>query len=248
MKSVTQLRLPKRLVSNSGFTLVEVMLSISLLATLLVLVFAGMRFVTTAWDKGVRKYNGHNEVYMAQNWLRRTFAAVPALLLDAGGSPVDSREVPQYVAFEGSAQKMRFVATLPHHYGGGGLHVLELDGQGGVDKAQLLLSTRLLPLGSKGLFQSVSTPATESEVLLTDIVEARFSYLGEDVTGQWRWQETWSGRDILPYQVRIDLQLKSGVSWPGFVATLHSDGKRGPARVPGLSLGCSGTISAGWYG
>lgn len=98
--------------TQRGFTLLEVLLVISLLGVLLVLVAGALLGANRAVLKAERYTVNLDEIRAAQAFLRSSIAQ--ALPLDTSGEDdVNSG------FFEGSAQQLRFVATLPGELGGG---------------------------------------------------------------------------------------------------------------------------------
>ena len=62
--------------TDTGFTLVELLVATSVLALLSVVLFGGMRFGARAWEAGEASIERTGEVEAAQDLLRRTFSEI----------------------------------------------------------------------------------------------------------------------------------------------------------------------------
>ncbi len=212
-----------------GFTLLEVLASMVLLALLLLGVYSGIRTATHSVRSGTAAIERIDQVRSAQQFLRRELAqslTQPISLTDKG----------EPIYFVGSAHDMRYVAPLPGYLGklGPQLQRLKLvdDGHAGM---RLELSLALLPPDG-----GPTRPLGEPQVLLDHIREGSFNYRGTDTRGESvPWSTTWSDGRLLPQLVRIDLHTDEQIGWP----TLEVPLRVSPAQT-GLTRGSirGGTI------
>ncbi|WP_232823573.1 prepilin-type N-terminal cleavage/methylation domain-containing protein [Dyella sp. C9] len=196
-----------------GFTLLEVLGALALLALLLLGVYGGVRTATHAVHSGEQAIGRLDEIRSAQQFLRRELAQARAV-------PLGRTDKGDPIYFTGDAHVMRFVAPLPGYLGqlGPQLQQLKLvpDGKGG---SRLEASFALMPPDG-----SAPHALGEPEVLLEGIRDGSFSYRAPDTAqkaGDWR--DQWSDVRAMPRIVRIALRLKGTSNWPELDAPLRVD-------------------------
>ncbi len=181
---------------QAGFTLLEILLVLSLLGVLLALVGGAILGANRAVAKAEHYTTRLDEVRAAQNFLRRSIGQ--ALPLDDGHQQV----------FVGSAEGMAFMAPLSAALGGGiYLHTLTLHGQ----RLEVALTQGGQAWG-------------EPQVLLHQVRALRLSYRGYSPKGELSgWLDTWPWPGRLPRTVQIDAQLGGPVPWTAESVTLRLD-------------------------
>lgn len=188
-----------------GFTLLEVLVVISLLGVLLTLIGAAISGANRAMTKAERYSNRLDEVRSTQNFLR---SAIGQALPLAAGQPGES----QSPMFQGDADSLRFHAPLPATLGGG------------IYRHQVSLVAGRLQVSLQRLQGESLQPAREPQVLLQQVKALHLSYRGvspEGKTTEWLDRWPWPGR--LPRAVRIDAQLAGAIVWPRQVVRLRLD-------------------------
>ena len=188
----------------AGFTLLEVLAALVLLALLLVGVYSGIRTATHSVRSGTAAIERLDQIRSAQQFLQRELAQSLA-------QPISHTDQGEPIYFSGSAHEMRYVAPLPGYLGklGPQLQRLQLvdDGHDGL---RLELSLALLPPDGKPP-QALGEP----QVLLDHIRDGSFSYRGVDGRGAAvPWTTAWADGRVLPQLVRIRLQSQGSVDWP----------------------------------
>ena len=189
-----------------GFTLVEVMLAVSILAVIVLLATAALRVGLRAWEAGQRRVD-----------LQQESRALVELVSEAlaGASPYQGRlglNPERVVLFEGEPEEVRFVTNAPPLMLDAPVapfHAVVL-GRKGQDALRLI--ERLVPSDEP------FAPGPE-RVLSRSIT--RFSLAYRDESGTW--QERWDGREAggLPTAVRLELAIGGLVrSAPAVVVAL----------------------------
>ena len=204
----------------AGFTLLEILAALVLLALLLVGVYAGIASASRSVRSGTAAIERMDQMRSAQQFLRRELAQSVA-------EPIGHTDRGEPVYFQGSAHEMRYVAPLPGYLGkfGPQLQQLQLvdDGHGG---QRLELRLALLPPDGQP-----ARPLGEPQVLFDHIKQGSFSYRGVDPQGRAvAWSPQWADGRVLPLLVRIELQPQGRDSWPQLDVPLRVN----PAQATGL--------------
>ncbi|MDX1379829.1 MAG: prepilin-type N-terminal cleavage/methylation domain-containing protein [Xanthomonadales bacterium] len=200
-----------------GFTLIEFLLALMLLALLVGLAYGGLRTATRAADRGqdVLQHTAH--VRMAHQFVRGQFSRLLPLPYEVGPGDVGNR-----IVFEGGRDYVQYVAVMPGYLGTGGPQVQRIElaphGEGGM--ALWFQHAPLLALEEAGL------GSDEPILLLEGVEDASFLFLGRDEQGELLdWTETWTETDLLPAAISLDVTLSEDrqVDWPLLVTRLQLD-------------------------
>jgi len=204
---------------QGGFTLLEILIVLSLLAVLLTLVGGALVGANRAVMKADRYATRLDERRAAQGFLRQAISqALPLDLADNGASAPG--------LFVGTAQRLQFAATLPGNLGGGiQLHTIELAGPPAQQWMQIAFAQ---------VQDNVLRAWGEPQVLLHGVRGLALSYRGATPEGKpTGWLDAWPWPNRLPGTVRVKVQLDGAVGWPEEVIALRLD----------LSGGGSGSVT-----
>jgi general secretion pathway protein J len=198
---------------SAGFTLVELLVGLSLLALLSVLMFGSFRFGLRAWESSDRQIHEISEVERAQGLLRALLgeAQPPTVIAENGNVRIVASLV-------GTSERMSFIAPLPAHRGANGLQEFRLSiDRLGAEEALILSWRAYRPdrrLGDQPEFD-------DDAILLSAIDGARFAYYGKASDERpASWLPSWEGERGLPQLVRLEIGNvghREG-AWPDFVA------------------------------
>jgi general secretion pathway protein J len=208
----------KRTRGQRGFTLIEVLVSITLLAVLLAAALAGIRTVTRAAAAGSVAAERTNKLRVTQEFLRRE-------LMQALSTPFEQEQTTGKTrVFKGEADSFTFVAPMPGYLGKGGPYVQQLSIGRGLRGSQMEFRQTLL----NGYRDEHAKKVEEGDpvVLLEGIRSATFQYRGLSDTGQVTdWDETWDRYGAAPMMVRVRVEFEPGEhqSWPELVIPLMLD-------------------------
>jgi general secretion pathway protein J len=212
---------------GGGFTLVELLVSLSLFVLLSMLLFGGFHFGLRAWEAGSSRSERSQQVELAQTLLRGQLqqAVMPRAVLPTAGQPasgflggIEPQDAPPPPpdAFLGTAGELRFVAPLPARGAVGGLALFTLRRRPSAGRQDLAIDWALYRAASPGL---EARPAEET-VLLDGIAGLAIDYFGAPEPGSpAQWLSAWPPRNRLPALVRIRIDFPAGDprAWPELV-------------------------------
>ncbi|MFK7607334.1 MULTISPECIES: prepilin-type N-terminal cleavage/methylation domain-containing protein [unclassified Pseudomonas] len=180
-----------------GFTLLEVLVVLSLLGVLLTLIAGAITGANRAMAKAERYSTRLDEVRSTQNFLRSAIGQTLPLAASAPG-------VKQSPVFVGEPHSVHFYAPLSAHLGGGVYRY----------SVTLAAGQRLQVIVQRLRDQSL-LPAQEPQVLLHQVQSVNFSYRGISPKGEATdWLDHWPWPARLPTSVRVDAHLAGPVTWP----------------------------------
>lgn len=199
----------------SGFTLVELLLALTLMSMLLALAYGGLRASTRATDKGQQILEDSGRIRMAHQFVRKQLNQMLPLVFSENEDQ-NSRSV-----FEGDTRTIRFVAPMPGYLGFGGPQVQELAIVDGEEGLELVLSHALL----QG-FEESHLYERSPIVLLDKIESASFDFIGLDEFGELiSFEGYWPEPNYLPRAVTLDIEFREDVyiQWPLLTAAVRID-------------------------
>jgi general secretion pathway protein J len=208
--------------AQTGFTLLELLISITLLGMILVLLFGGLRLGVRSWDAVQQQVDNLNTVRSVESFLRREMAMTQPYRWKTGTG--------QRLAFLGERSKINFVAQLPARIGGGGLYAISLEIENSGKGKRLVW--RHLPLNP--LVQDFAALSQAPEIVLAGaelsaVDDIWLTYFGRvNDTAAPVWMERWESDARLPMLIRIQVRFANGTEWPDFVVSplLASEGAR----------------------
>jgi general secretion pathway protein J len=197
-----------------GFTLLELLVAITLLGLLMATLFGALRLGARVWETGETRLDAAARIQIVQEMVRQRLAQ--ALPLEAVLRGEGENYQPLFL---GRVDSVRFATLLPEHLGGDialmELALAEADDADGI--ANLVLRWRRFdPDG-----EPVATPEPAEERVLLERVEAlEFAYfgaLGQDELPEW-W-EAWEGQVELPQLVLLEVHFGEDDPrrWPGLI-------------------------------
>jgi len=203
----------RRDAGQGGFTLIEVLISITLLAMLGTLIANGTRLGTRAWSSAERQTADKDEIILVQGLLRRTLVrAVPLY---------DSNDPRSYdIRFGGEADRLSLTAPQPGTQFAGPLVVQRFYiGRHGASQA---LFASIEPLSM--VADTAQAKPGQPVVLLDRVAEARFVYFGGQQGSPPAWQDSWTNRTRLPELIRVMIRRDDAKLpvWPELVVATRA--------------------------
>lgn len=201
--------------SAAGFTLVELLLAVTLMSLLLGLAYGGMRAASRAAAQGQALLEETGRMRLAHQFVRRQLNQILPLpyALD------DNEQLT--TLFEGATRHAQYVAPMPGYLGSGGPYVQRLEIVDGGEGYELLFHHALLQGYEDGAIYE-----REPVVLLDGLEYARFEFRERDEEGlPGAWVQSWADPAVLPLAIRLDLGFPdaSRVTWPDLVTGVRID-------------------------
>lgn len=198
---------------SRGFTLLEILLALALLALVMLGVWGAMASATRVTHATDALMARSENVRTVQQFLRRYVSAAQLQPYLAQG---DARAR----MFEGDATSMRYVGPLPMQSGHAGLYVQTIrltQDASGVTSLDLVYQ----PYAD----DAPQTADAVTHLLLADLRGGRFQYLAAAAFGKpAAWRDDWQAANGLPLAVRIHLDpaWRAQVPFPEMVIRLHA--------------------------
>jgi len=195
---------------TAGFTLVELLIALMLMAGMASILFGSLSLAARSWDGGEAKVLQVSDMRSAQTYLRAQIAAqYPQRLWKAAELPL---------LFAGARDEMRYAAVLPERVAQGGVYHFRLAVVRSGEKSQLVQERAIPDLTA---LQEPEFRDAERSVLAEDIAELVIGYFGRDANAadaeEPTWRDRWDDRQRLPLLVRIDVKPAKGAAWPTLV-------------------------------
>lgn len=198
--------------SESGLTLLEVIISLAMIGLISSLALGGLRLGARTWDTVTVRAEATGRAQTVRAFLQRGLGqTMPLLQRDDSRDPA--------LTFAGEADSLAFVAPLAAHFGLGGpqrlrLFIVETASATG---KQLVMLRR--PYVDGDAFHEDDSEIDEAHVLLENIAEARFSYRAAGEDGEAGWSDSWRGEGELPGAIRIRISFNNRDlgDWPDLV-------------------------------
>lgn len=200
---------------QQGFTLLELLVAITLLGLLMAALLGGLRLGARVWETGEERLDASTRIQVVHDFLRQRLAeALPfeVMMLADGGRP--------RFAFLGAADEVRFASALSEQLGAGVFLIQLTLVEGGEDGQRRDLVLRWQPLE---LDQQVveNPPEPEERILLEDVAALELAYFGAlDPREAPDWWPTWPDeQDAFPGLVRIVVRFAEDDvrHWPELV-------------------------------
>jgi general secretion pathway protein J len=202
--------------AERGFTLLEILVAVTLLGLLMAALLGGVRLGVRAWEASGTRLDDDARLTAVQDFLRERLTQ--AQLSEASAAAIEAGP-----AFRGEPDRLSFVTMMPEHLGASlERMILTLTtADGGAN-----LSVEWWP-ADLGDDPDAVRDAVRSRVLLADVAELRLAYFGQVEARQPPvWSAVWN-QPLLPLLVRVQLGFpdQDVRSWPDLIVRPMIDGQ-----------------------
>ncbi|MCF6317762.1 MAG: prepilin-type N-terminal cleavage/methylation domain-containing protein [Proteobacteria bacterium] len=209
---------------QSGFTLLEIIVVMTMLSLIMVMVYGAINTSRTMAAKGLTRIDASNEVRVVQQLIRRQISRILPMAF--------KEEDDTFVIFAGDEQHIMYVSPMPGYLGKGGPHVQLIEIVNAKGGKILQFSHWLL---NDSLEEDSFTDSDqEPVVLLENIKSAEFSFVKLDEEGEMGdWENTWEESENTPLMVRLDVDMGRNalMPWPAMQVALMLDATATNRRV-----------------
>jgi general secretion pathway protein J len=191
---------------HSGFTLIEVIISLTVLGFILLIIFGGFRLGLSAWDRGESIKEEHQTSRIISQLVSKQVKSIVPYRVKTKKAEGD------YLAFEGKPRSLKFVSSLPikGNRAEGFVHTVYQFEEDGKEGGRLVLyEQRVL---NRDFFEE--EPRQENRhILMEGVSKLLFEYYQEENPSKnqsEQWLEEWNAKEMkeLPGGVRMTLTFR----------------------------------------
>lgn len=219
---------------EAGFTLMELLIALTLLSLMLVMLFGGLRLGARSWDAVELHAAESGDQRLIWAFLRRTLMEMRGVYL--------INEDKRRIAFSGQQDAVEFVGLMPARLGPGGTYIIRVETQKAGKNRNLVMRRWLyhpeVLEGLKGvppwtpLYERVgesifrqdedekNTALYSEHVLVEGIDKLEIEYYGK-IRGSKtsRWHEKWDEKSSMPSLINLTLETAK-FTWPPLMVPL----------------------------
>ncbi len=198
--------------SQKGFTLLELLVAMTLMSMLSVMMYGGLQFGARVWERHSEASGRQSGVLNVQDVLRREISQAATVFYRSRQQTA--------VLFSGQQNELIFGGPVPEALGEGGRHVIRLRLERDGEQGRLALAWQPIVAQTRGLEFGENS---ETEVLLEGVSVLRISYFGrENDRSPSRWMNQWTNKTELPRLIKIGIAFppEDPRVWPEFVAAV----------------------------
>lgn len=206
-----------------GFTLLELLIGLSLLGLLLAVLFGGFRLASDSWDRVESRGREIANEQLGRAFVRRMVTQLQPLKW--------ARSPEKPLAFFGQANLLHGIAPLSGLTGGLRVVQLAVEPATGVD-GPFMLVVRQLPLNHDEERFDTGVGEAKAHIVLGGLAAAEFSYFGADKPDEPpSWRDTWANPGKLPRLIRLSTRMANQHPWPDLVVAALISGDRSAAAT-----------------
>ncbi|RMG04006.1 MAG: prepilin-type N-terminal cleavage/methylation domain-containing protein [Nitrospirae bacterium] len=173
---------------DTGFTLLELLISITLLGLIVLAIGGSIRLGITSVEKGERQIEKSERLRSVYMLLDRQISSMVKALHDLDGEKV--------VWFEGDTDTCSFLTERSLWGRKSALVLVRYSFSTDEEGKKALIETESIPWAEEGL---------KEYTLLSDIEKGEFRYLDTNTDGEKEWVEEWEAKDHFPEAVWIGI-------------------------------------------
>ena len=187
----------------AGFTLVEILVVMTLLSVLMLALGSAMRTIAQTEERVDLRLHRADEMRVAANFLSTTLGRV-----SARRSQTPTQVGSSLFLFSGLPGEVTWVGVMPARHGAGGRHFFRLGLEPAAQGSNLVI--RFSPWTGVAEFPDWSQ--AQSRVMVENVTALVLEYSAEDVSSA-AWLQTWVVPQRLPGRIRLSIST-AAVEWP----------------------------------
>lgn len=198
---------------ENGFTLLELIVSLTILTIIIVLVFSTIRIGIKAWETGNERVDFFYRVKYLVDLMEKEIHSIHPYYYSE-----DANNKEKILAFQGSRNSIRFISSLDSSYPSspGGLREISfyIDKNIENDKTELKMTERTVQSGRP--FRTGDQKKARSVVLSSDVSNIKFRYFIVNKGSSGKWLNSFtpgkgnSSGTSLPRAIEITLSVETG--------------------------------------
>ncbi len=189
--------------TNSGFTLLELLISIVIVAVIISMLFGAVRLGISAWEKGEKDTRSMNRIRIVKRQLKFQLSSI------CTENIISSNEDNQAVPFllEGTSDSLTFVSrySIAPDTKTSLVYVRYF-----TDGDNFLLFEKDLSVMDHELIENQGLDVDDHHELVGNMEDLKFEYLEKDLIGEFNWMDHWEnkiGEVVYPVAVRVSFVL-----------------------------------------
>jgi general secretion pathway protein J len=197
-----------------GFTLLELLVVISILTLIMTASFGALRLGNRSFEAGLSRSNQTGHFRATADLLRRQFSQLVPIVHEFDGATVSS--------FIGNDERIRFIAPAPQNGSDAGLFVYTIFSRRADDEQQLVLAYAPYDPGQQDFDYM---PVNRHRVLIDSLSDVRLAYYGAtDPDDAPTWHAKWFAEDdAFPRVVKIHVvPADEAADWPALLLIVRA--------------------------
>jgi general secretion pathway protein J len=203
---------------TDGFTLVELLVAITLIALLTLGLYQAFGIGTRTAGTVSANIDRPAQIAIAYDFMQRAFTAAEPLPAAGGAAQA-------ILNFDGHTDALSFVTLPPAYLAIGGFQLLHIGLEPGNGGKRLIVSWQGVSRGPIAPQPEMLQPS----ILIDQVRNLTFAYFGVPGPNQPpAWLDQWSERDALPQLIRMRLTLANGMRAPDLIVAPRLTGTTSP--------------------
>jgi general secretion pathway protein J len=201
--------------AEAGFTLLEIIVAVVILAMIMTTAFGALRLGDRSWEAGIKRANESEQLRTTGNLLQRQFNQIVPMVWTVDNEP--------RIAFNGDRRQVQFIAPAPQHHGATGLFEFTLSAEGVEDDVRLVLNYTLFNPDHTSLGPSDGGRRVQ---LAERLKSVELEYFGSTKADEApAWHAEWNTEQAsYPEMVRLRVERESGaLQWPELLLSLRAE-------------------------
>ena len=184
--------------------MIEVLIAVSLLASIMLLVTSGLRTISVTWRSGLARFDSANRMLIVSEFLYSHTSRMLPLASNWNGMGFQTN-------FKGDANHFKFVAEMPASSDFSGLFEFEIYAD---QEHENHLKLRMSPykVGHDGVLNQ-SDEIIDVVTILSGVENFYISYFSDEEGGEGKWDTEW-GKPYPPDMVQFHIVTKLEGAWP----------------------------------